>query len=151
VRDRTGHRYPHELTYCSRSGAPHIPWLEPDVNEHLRNLADKGVTAVVVVPIGFVSDHMEVVWDLDTEAAATAAGLDLAFARAATCGVDPRFVAVPRELLLERAAAERGEDPDRAAVGALPAPWDLCTRACCPNLRAPLPVIGEGPAVPERP
>ena len=143
VRDRTGHRYPHELVYCSRSGPPQVAWLEPDVNEHLRNLADKGVTAVVVVPIGFVSDHMEVVWDLDTEAAATAADAGLAFGRAATCGVDPRFVAVARELLVERAAIERGEETVRAAIGSLPAPWDLCARTCCPNPRAELPVVGE--------
>jgi ferrochelatase len=149
VRDRTGHRYPHELVYCSRSGPPQIPWLEPDVNAHLRTLADKGVPAVVVVPIGFVSDHMEVVYDLDTEAAATARELGLGFARAATCGVDPRFVAVVRDLLLERAAAERAaagdpaEAPGRTAIGRLPAPWDYCTRSCCPNPRAPLPTIGE--------
>jgi ferrochelatase len=143
VRDRTGHRYPHELVYCSRSGPPQVPWLEPDVNDHLRNLADKGVTAVVVVPIGFVSDHMEVVWDLDTEAAATAEELGLAFGRAATCGVDPRSVSVARELLVERAAAERGEEPAREAVGSLAASWDLCPRTCCPNPRTPLPVVGE--------
>jgi ferrochelatase len=147
VRDRTGHRYPHELVYCSRSGAPHVPWLEPDVNDHLRNLADKGVAAAVVVPIGFVSDHMEVVWDLDTEAAATADEVGLGFARAATCGVDPRFAAVARELLLERAAAERGDDAElvRPSVGSLPPAWDLCPGTCCPNPRAALPVIGGRP------
>ncbi|WP_310963778.1 ferrochelatase [Nocardioides terrisoli] len=143
VRDHTGHRYPHELVYCSRSGSPRVPWLEPDVNDHLRALADKGVRAVAVVPIGFVSDHMEVVYDLDTEAAATAAELGLGFVRAATCGVDPRFVGVLRELLLERAATERGEQLARAAVGSLPAPWDLCERTCCPNPRAELPSIGQ--------
>ena len=91
--------------------------------------------AVVLVPIGFVSDHMEVVYDLDTEAMATAAGLGIACERAATAGVDPRFVAMVRDLLLERAAAERGEDPQRAAVGSVPAAWDVCAAGCCANPR----------------
>ena len=72
VRQETGHRYASDLVFCSRSGAPHVPWLEPDVNDRLEELAEGGVRAVVVVPIGFVSDHMEVIYDLDTEAAATA-------------------------------------------------------------------------------
>ncbi|MGN6780990.1 MAG: ferrochelatase [Marmoricola sp.] len=143
VRERTGQVHRHELVFCSRSGPPHVPWLEPDVNDRLRELAADGVRGVVVVPIGFVSDHMEVVYDLDTEAAATAAELGLGFARAATCGVDPRFVAMVRELVLERAAAERGADPDRPTVGALPAAWDRCQPDCCPNLRVPLPTIGQ--------
>ena len=66
-----------------------MPWLEPDVNDHLRALAADGVTGVVVSPIGFISDHLEVVWDLDNEAAATAAELGLDFARAATPGTAP--------------------------------------------------------------
>ena len=68
VRQETGHRYANELVYCSRSGPPHVPWLEPDVNDRIEELAADGVRAVVVVPIGFVSDHMEVIYDLDTEA-----------------------------------------------------------------------------------
>ena len=71
-----------DLVFQSRSGPPSVPWLEPDVNDHLRVLAKDGVPAVVVVPVGFVSDHMEVVHDLDVEAAETAASLGLAFARA---------------------------------------------------------------------
>ena len=94
-----------------------MPWLEPDVNDHLRALQERDVPGVVVVPIGFVSDHMEVIYDLDTEARATAEELGLPFARAATAGVDPRFVAMVRDLLVERGAVERGESPDRAAVG----------------------------------
>ncbi|HET7349587.1 MAG TPA: ferrochelatase [Marmoricola sp.] len=140
VREETGHRYPSELVYCSRSGPPQVPWLEPDVNDHLEALADRMAAGVVVVPIGFVSDHMEVIYDLDTEAAATAEKLGLPFARAATAGVDPRFVAMVRDLLLERAAVERNEDPDRAAVGTEPA-WDVCAAGCCPNPR------GERPAL----
>ena len=65
----------------SRSGPPQIPWLEPDVNDEIRRLADTGVESVVIVPVGFVSDHIEVMWDLDAEAAATAADAGILFAR----------------------------------------------------------------------
>ncbi|HET6694243.1 MAG TPA: ferrochelatase, partial [Pedococcus sp.] len=108
VRQETGRRHRHELVYCSRSGSPRVPWLEPDVNDHLEALAKRGVSAVVMIPVGFVSDHMEVIYDLDTEAMATAERLGLQTVRAATAGTDPRFVAMIRELVLERAAAERG-------------------------------------------
>ena len=141
VRLETGHRYPGDLVFCSRSGSPHVPWLEPDVNDHLEKLARKGGPAVVVVPIGFVSDHMEVVYDLDTEAAATAEKLGISFVRAATAGIDPRFVAAVRDLLLERAAVERGEEVQRAAEGSLPACWDVCPVGCCPNPRAEKPAL----------
>ncbi len=141
IRQETGHRYPSELVFCSRSGPPHVPWLEPDVNDRMEALADDGVPGVVVVPIGFVSDHMEVIYDLDTEARATAEKLGLAFARAATAGVDPRFVAMVRDLLLERAAAERGTEPPRATVGPLGASWDVCPAGCCPNARGPRPAL----------
>jgi len=143
VEARTGRAFEHDLVFCSRSGAPGTQWLEPDINDRLAELAADGTKAVVVIPIGFVSDHMEVVYDLDTEAAATAANLGLGFARAATCGTDPRFVAVVRDLVLERAAVERGEHPERAARGSLPAAWDLCLTTCCPNPRAPKPALGE--------
>lgn len=141
VREETGHRYPSALVYCSRSGPPSVPWLEPDVNDHLRTLKAREVPAAVLVPIGFVSDHMEVVYDLDTEAMATARELGLSCERAATAGVDPRFVAMVRDLLLERAAVERGEDPDRAVVGTLPAAWDVCAAGCCANPRGPRPAL----------
>ena len=108
------------LSYCSRSGSPHTPWLEPDVNDHLADLAADGVTKAVLAPIGFVSDHMEVVWDLDTEAAGTARELGLDVARAATAGVAEPFVAGLVDLVLERAARERGEHPQIAVRGALP-------------------------------
>ena len=98
----TGARPLWDLVYCSRSGSPLVPWLEPDVNDHLETLADRGVAGVVLAPIGFVSDHMEVVYDLDTEAAGTARRLGLPLARAATAGIHPAFVAAVRELLLER-------------------------------------------------
>ena len=111
------------------------------MNDHLRELASRGAPGAVLVPIGFVSDHMEVIYDLDTEAMATAAELGLPCERAATPGVDPRFVAMARDLLLERAAVERGESPDRATVGALPPVWDTCAAGCCANPR------GERPAL----
>lgn len=118
---------PWSLAYQSRSGPPHATWLEPDVNDHLRALAARGVGAVVLVPIGFVADHMEVVYDLDVEAAATAAGLGLAFVRARTVGTHPAFVGMVRELILERVA-----DAPRRALGRLgPAPDD-CPPGCCP-------------------
>ena len=101
---------------------------------------------MVVVPIGFVSDHMEVVFDLDTEARATADRLGLAFERAPTPGVDPRFVAMVRELLVERAAAERGERPERPAYGLLGESWDVCPLGCCANPRADRPALGGADA-----
>jgi len=126
-----------DLVYCSRSGPPSQPWLEPDVNDHLAVLSAAGVPGVVVVPIGFISDHMEVVFDLDTEAAVTAEGLGLPFVRVPTASVDPRFAAGLLDLLLERAAAERGEQPARPAVGPH-GPWhDVCPIGCCRNLRRP--------------
>ena len=137
VRQETGRAQKHDLVYCSRSGDPRTPWLEPDVNDHLEELARAGTTAVVLVPIGFVSDHMEVIYDLDTEALDTARRLGLAAARAATPGVDPRFVALVRDLLVERAAAERGESPAQRTVGDLPAWPGVCAVGCCPNLRTP--------------
>src|SRR5699024_5100562 len=96
------------LSYCSRSGAPSTPWLEPDINDHLADLAAAGHAKVVLAPIGFVSDHMEVVWDLDTEAAGTARGLGFEVARSATVGVAERFITGLVDLVVERAARERG-------------------------------------------
>ena len=141
VREETGRRHAHELVYCSRSGAPHIPWLEPDVNDHLRVLRDRGVPGVVLVPVGFVSDHMEVIYDLDTEAMATAEEIGLPTRRAATAGVDPLFVSAVRDLLLERAAVERGDERERAAVGSMDALWDRCPVGCCPNPRGDRPAL----------
>lgn len=98
----TGRDREHELVFCSRSGSPRTPWLEPDVNDRLEELAAEGARAVVLAPVGFVSDHMEVVYDLDTEALATAAKVGIEARRAGTAGTDPRFVAALRELALER-------------------------------------------------
>jgi ferrochelatase len=132
---RTGRSRRADLVYCSRSGPPHVPWLEPDVNDHLEALARAGATGAAVVPIGFVSDHMEVIYDLDTEAAATAEKLGLPMARAATPGTDARFVDMLCDLVAERAAAERGEPPDRPYVGRIGPGWDVCDEDCCPPLR----------------
>lgn len=137
ARRREGADVAYDLVYCSRSGSPDQAWLEPDVNDHLESLAEVGVPAVVLVPIGFVSDHMEVRYDLDTEAAATATRLGLGFARASTAGTDPDFVAAIRRLVLERAAAARGEGVTRAVVGDLGPSHDACPATCCPNLRDP--------------
>ncbi len=93
---------PWELVYQSRSGPPTQPWLGPDIQERLPVLAADGVTDVAVVPIGFVSDHMEVVYDLDTRAKAVAVAAGLRWARVATVGTDPAFVAMIRDLVVER-------------------------------------------------
>ncbi|MGI8333118.1 ferrochelatase [Actinomadura scrupuli] len=116
---------PWALVYQSRSGSPAQPWLEPDVGDHLEKLHGEGVQAAVLVPIGFVSDHMEVVYDLDVEAAGLAARLGMTLERAATPGTHPRFVAMVRELLLERPGQ------DRPALGRLGARPDRCPSACC--------------------
>jgi ferrochelatase len=129
------------LAYCSRSGSPHLPWLEPDINDHLRELHESGVESVVVVPIGFVSDHMEVIYDLDTEAMATAKELGMRFDRVDTPGSHPAFVAMVRELVLERAAIERGEQVDRSVLGAMGPSHDVCPVDCCLNPRNALPTI----------
>jgi ferrochelatase len=138
VRERTGVDHPWQLVYQSRSGAPHIPWLEPDICDHLEERHESGVPAVVIAPIGFVSDHMEVLYDLDTEAKAKAEELGLPMRRSATVGDDPRFAAAVRELVLERAVAERGQQVTPCALGALGAAHDVCPVGCCPA-RAPKP------------
>jgi ferrochelatase len=126
---------PWELVYQSRSGSPQTPWLEPDICDHLAAVKDEGAPAVVMVPIGFVSDHMEVRFDLDTQAREQAEKLGLPVSRAGTVGADPRFAAAVRELVLERAASERGENPARCALGALGPSHDLCPADCCPAAR----------------
>lgn len=149
VGERLGRPVTWDLTYCSRSGPPSQPWLEPDVNDHLTALATEGVEAVVLSPIGFVSDHMEVAFDLDTEALETAAELGLVAVRADTVGTREPFVRGLVDLVLERAALARagygpstGVTADLAAdaaarpvpeatVGELP-PWrSVCRPGCC--------------------
>ncbi len=130
----TGHGAGWDLVYCSRSGPPSQPWLEPDVNDHLEQLAAAGVRSVVLAPIGFISDHMEVVYDLDTEAAETARRLGLRVERAGTVGTGgwaDGFVAALAELVLERCGL--GAAP--AVLGAMPPSHDVCPVGCCPNAR----------------
>lgn len=139
VGERTGTTPDWDLVYCSRSGPPDRPWLEPDVNDHLRGLAGRGAPGVVVAPIGFISDHMEVRFDLDTEAAQTAAELGLPYARAATVGTDPRFVRQLVDLVVERDLAEAGREVPRPALGGWGPSHDVCPVGCCPDLRGPRP------------
>ena len=120
-------RHPWALAFQSRSGSPSQPWLEPDIGDHLAALRAQGITDVVLVPIGFVSDHLEVRWDLDTEAAARARELGLRFTRAATVGTHPGFVAMIRDLVLERT----GDAPRLSLARGGPAP-DACAPGCCP-------------------
>jgi protoporphyrin/coproporphyrin ferrochelatase len=128
-----------DLVFQSRSGPPSVPWLEPDVNDHLRVLAKVGVPAVVVVPVGFVSDHMEVVHDLDVEAAQTAASLGLAFARAAAPGSSDRFARMVCELVAERTRPSGSPGAPALALGGLgPAAGD-CPADCCRYARPQAP------------
>jgi protoporphyrin/coproporphyrin ferrochelatase len=131
VADRAGAASPlggraWRLVYQSRSGPPAQPWLGPDVLDHLASLAASGARAAVLVPVGFVSDHMEVLHDLDTEAAAAAAGLGLRLERAATPGTHPRFVSMVTELVRERL-----NGAPRAALGRLGPAADTCPAGCC--------------------
>ncbi|PPK98381.1 ferrochelatase [Kineococcus xinjiangensis] len=148
VAESTGREHAWDLVYCSRSGPPSQPWLEPDVNDHLRELAGQGAAAVVLAPVGFVSDHMEVVFDLDTEALETAAELGLPCARAATVGTDAHFVAGLVDLVEERAALARGGSPAKPAAGSLGPSHEVCPVGCCRNLRADLPAATGADYVP---
>ena len=125
---------PHTLVWQSRSGPPQVPWLEPDVNDEIRRLADTGVESIVIVPVGFVSDHIEVMWDLDEEAAATAA--DAEYLVRSRRGTRNRtggcLVAMWVDLVRERIEAERGGSPTRAALGTLEVRPDVCRVDCCP-------------------
>jgi len=130
-----------ELVFCSRSGPPTQPWLEPDVNDRLEELAAEGAQVVVVAPIGFVSDHMEVVYDLDTEAAATAQKLGLGLVRVPTVGIDPEFVSGLVDLVEERAAVARGEQPAQPSWPGTTPLRSTCAPGCCPNLRTAKPAL----------
>ena len=127
VADRAGRRS-YRLVYQSRSGAPGQPWLGPDVLEYLRELAGAGSARdLVLAPIGFISDHMEVVYDLDTEARQLCGELGLNMVRAETVGADPRFAAMIRELVLERLG-----DAPKLALGQFGPCHDVCADDCCP-------------------
>jgi ferrochelatase len=122
------------LVYQSRSGAPGQPWLGPDVLEYLREVKGGNLaSAVVLAPISFISDHMEVLYDLDVEARQLCLGLGLPMRRAGTAGVHPKFVGMIRELILER----MNPAWERRAVGALGPRADTCAENCCPAPQAP--------------
>jgi protoporphyrin/coproporphyrin ferrochelatase len=126
------------LVFQSRSGPAPQPWLEPDILDHLKAIHAEGATDVVIAPIGFVSDHMEVIYDLDTEAAELCRKLGLNMQRAATSGTHPKFVRMVRELLTERLT----ESPERVAIGIYPANPDFCLADCCPApVRPPAAVL----------
>jgi ferrochelatase len=115
------------LVFQSRSGPPTQPWLEPDIRDHLRALKASGTSDVVIAPVGFISDHMEVLYDLDTEARKLADQLGINLIRAATIGTHPKFVRMIRELILERLD---GSAP-RRALGTFPPSHDVCPADCC--------------------
>jgi protoporphyrin/coproporphyrin ferrochelatase len=126
-----------QLVYQSRSGRPQDPWLEPDIGDHLRSLRAAGVEDVVVAPVGFLSDHIEVLYDLDDAARRTAHEIGLNMIRAATVGTHPRFIGMIRELIQERLCGV-----ERRAVGRFGPSHDVCPADCCP---APVrPDIGSG-------
>jgi protoporphyrin/coproporphyrin ferrochelatase len=127
-----------ELVFQSRSGAPGQPWLEPDISDHLSERRAIGDAGVVMVPIGFISDHMEVVYDLDTQALQTANQLGLPVERAATVGTDPRFVEMICALIDERQALLAGTEPVRLCLGDRGPNHDVCPQDCCPLPQRPV-------------
>lgn len=129
-----------ELVYQSRSGSPTVPWLAPDIGDAIAEIAEAGKQAVIVIPIGFISDHVEVVWDLDNEARGIAEKHGLSFLRVATPGVAEEFVEGVSQLVEERI-----KNGPRLALSSL-GPWsDVCAVDCCPNSRRTLPTIAEEP------
>ncbi len=127
------------LAFQSRSGSPTTPWLEPDIGHAIELSAGCGKKAIVIVPIGFTSDHVEVIWDLDHEAKEIAANHGLRFIRVSTPGVAKNFIAGIVDLVAERVGGA-----EKKALSAL-GPWsDFCPKGCCPNARKELPTIAEG-------
>jgi ferrochelatase len=129
----------HRLAWQSRSGPPQVPWHEPDILDVLTELGASGVKDVVVVPIGFISDHLEVLFDLDVEARELAERLGMGMMRVPSVGVDPAFIAMIRELIEERLTA----NPERRALGALGASHDVCPLNCCRLDSTPRAVTGD--------
>ncbi len=142
------------LVFQSRSGPPTQPWLEPDIGVYLRELKAAGAEDVVIAPIGFVSDHMEVIYDLDTEARQICAEIDLNMVRAATVGAHPTFIRMIRELILERVEA----GPVRRALGGRGPSPDVCPADCClmgagrplPHQATSRPAAADAPSAHER-
>ncbi len=131
-----------ELVYQSRSGPPTQPWLEPDVNDVIAELPGRGAEAVVIVPLGFVSDHMEVLWDLDTEAMEAAEEAGIKAVRTPTPGIDPAYVSGLIDLVEERLnGTPKAERPHLTDLG----PWyDVCRPGCCENIRAGFKPVAAG-------
>ena len=127
VAEGAGHAARWQLVFQSRSGSPMQPWLEPDICDHLRELKRGGAADVVIAPVGFISDHMEVLYDLDTEAQEVAKEIELNLIRAATVGTHPAFIKMIRELVVERMTG----DPVRPALGTRGAKEDVCPADCC--------------------
>ena len=133
VAEQLGHKK-YRLVYQSRSGPRSQPWLEPDILESLREIKERGDTSdVVIAPIGFVSDHMEILFDLDTEARQLGKELGLTLVRAETVGTHPRFIQMIRELIWERL----DENRPRLALGVMGARPDVCALDCCPMSKRP--------------
>jgi ferrochelatase len=130
------------LVYQSRSGRPEDPWLEPDILDHLSQLAEGGTRQVVVAPVGFLSDHMEVLYDLDEEARLKCDEIGIEMARAGTVGTHPDFVRMVRDLILERIAGGRVAGVEQPAIGKFPANHDVCPVDCCPAPKRPGPPAG---------
>jgi ferrochelatase len=130
-----------QLVYQSRSGRPSDPWLEPDIGDHIRALHSKGVGSLVIAPVGFLSDHMEVLFDLDEEAKVLCEELGMAMSRAASVGTHPLFVSMIRELIEERL----GRTTNRRAIGSFGPNHDICPMNCCLY-----PVPSGRPAAPQR-
>jgi ferrochelatase len=116
------------MAYQSRSGPPQQPWLEPDIGDALRELHAHGTRDVVIAPIGFLSDHIEILWDLDIEARAVCDQLNLNMVRAETIGSHPLFVRMIRELIAERVAGA-----PRKSLGTFGPSHDICAADCCPR------------------
>ncbi len=132
------------LVYQSRSGPPSQPWLEPDIGEHLRELKAEGVRDVVIAPVGFISDHLEVLYDLDTEARELCAEIGLNMVRAATVGTHPDFVRMIRELIVERIS-----DVPKRFAGVDGPSHDVCPVDCClPGTGRPAASTAPGSATP---
>ena len=125
-----------QLVYQSRSGSPQVPWLVPDIGDAIKSAADAGFRAVIVIPIGFVSDHVEVMWDLDNEAKEVAQTSGLIFKRISTPGLSKAFVTGLVDLI-----SERTQGSERKALSEL-GPWsDFCSGGCCPNPKQELPTV----------
>ncbi len=133
VHELAGMEGPCEVVYQSRSGPPSVPWLEPDIDSRLQQLADDGITEVLVHPLGFVADHMEVLFDLDTQASGVAEKSGMKMVRTPTVGTHPRFVSMMVDLV-EEAAGLREDRPALGHGGPRP---DTCSLNCCPPPSGP--------------